>query len=201
VPDVSYEWMAMHWLCRNKHLKTSLGQSRFASAAEIIQGFNAQSKQLQWIAEVITGNAILAAQCVVNARAIAESDSGVFRDWLVQWARTATVRNSLAPMHERILQAAELRYEDVGCAHGGHETLSIHEVTALQQRSPSVLASNLDDLARAVLILRGVQHAASQDCALTLGVSRVKISAAYCVAIDWLSRGREPKTFSTASAL
>lgn len=102
------------------------------------------------------------------------------------------MRCSLDHMHVQISHSAEARCR-VQCFHGGHEVLSSHEVAALEQRPASELAAHLDPLSRAVLILRGVQRAAIQDCALTLGVPRTAILAAYCNAIDWLARGIAPR--------
>jgi hypothetical protein len=166
--------------------------SQFASVVEIREVFESLSEQLLWFAEVITGDPSMAAQCVIDASNLTEKNSTIFRDWLAQWARNATVRNSLAHMHAQIVQAAELKYERAQCPHGGHETLSSGEVAALQQWPASELASHLDPLSRAVLILRGIQHAAIQDCALTLGVSRTAILAAYCGGINWLMGGTVP---------
>jgi hypothetical protein len=179
----------MFWSSKNDAPETSARDSRFASAVEIQDVFEAQSEQLLWSAEVITGDSKLAALCVIDASKLAGNNSAIFRDWLEQWARNATVRASLAHMHAQISHTAETRYEHVQCSHGGHEPLSSGEVAALQQWPPSELASHLDPLSRAVLILRGVQHAAVQECALTLGVPRTMVLAAYCNAIDWLARG------------
>lgn len=179
----------MLWFSKNNAPDIRARDPRFASANEVRDVFESQSEQLRWLAEVITGDSQLAAQCVIDASKLTENNSAIFRDWLAHWARNATVRCSLGHMHTQISHTAEARYERAKCFHGGHEALSNGEVAALEQWPALELAAHLDPLSRAVLILRGVQHAAIQDCALTLGVSRAVALAAYCGAIDWLEHG------------
>jgi hypothetical protein len=179
----------MPWLNKNNASEILSRDPRIASPTEIRNVFESQSEQLLWLAGAITGDPTLAARCVIDASKLTENNSALFRDWLAQWARNATVHSALDQMQAQISHAAETSYERVRCPHDGHETLSNGEVAALEQWPSSELAACLDPLARAVLILRGVQHAAIQDCALRLNVSRAAILAAYCHAIDWLSRG------------
>lgn len=177
----------MLWFRRNDAPNVFAGDPRFASTVEIRDVFESQREQLLWLAEVITGDPKLAAQCVIDASKITETSSTIFRDWLAKWARNATVRSSLAHMHAQISHTAEAGYEGVPCPPEGHDVLSSSEVAALMECPASGIASQLDPLSRAVLILRGVQHAAVQDCALTLAVSRAVILAAYRRATDWLT--------------
>jgi hypothetical protein len=191
VPGASEEWMVMsHALVRHEQYSRHLRErSPVRTVVEVRGVFKSLSEQLLWFAEVITGDSKLAARCVINASKLAEYNSKLFRNWLAQWAQNATVRSSLAAMHAEILHTAKTRYERVQCPHGGHEALSSGEVAALQQWPASELTSHLDPLSRVVLILRGVQQEAIQNCALTLGVPRAAILAAYCGANDWLARG------------
>jgi len=195
--------MTMLWFNKNTAPDIRARDPRFASANEVRDVFESQSEQLRWLAEAITGDSQLAARCVIDASKLTENNSAIFRDWLAHWARNATVRCSLDHMHTQISHSAEARYERVQCSHGGHEVLSSDAAAALEQWPAWELAAHLDPLSRAVLILRGVQHAAIQDCVLTLRVPRTAILAAYCSAIDWLARGIAPRSneFQPGAAL
>jgi len=190
-PAPPNEWsvMIMFWFKKNDARKISPRDPRFASAAEIRETFESLNEELLWLAEVITGNAGVAADCVINATKLSESHSTIFRDWLAQWAHKATIRVSLDHVRARISRAAEEKYQHVHCSHAGHEVLTSAEAAALQQWPALTLAAQLDPLSRTVLILRGVEHAAVQDCALNLSVPRAAVLAAYCSAVGWLSRG------------
>jgi hypothetical protein len=179
----------MRWFKNNDAQESAPKTSQFASVAEIRQTFESLNEELVWLAEVITGDADAAVACVINATQLSETHSAIFRDWLAQWARRATVRSALNHMRARISSVAEEKYQPLRCSHGGHEVLSNGEAEALQQWPAMTLAAQMDPLSRAVLILRGVGHAAVQDCALSLNVPRAAVLAAYCGAVGWLARG------------
>ena len=179
----------MFWFKRNDADGISPRDRRFASAAEIQGTFEELNEELLWLAEVITGDAGVAAECVINATKLSQNQSTIFREWLAQWARHATVRSSIEHMRARISSVAKVKYQHVHCPHGGHEVLSSAEAAALRQWPAMTLAALLDPFSRAVLILRGVEHAVIQDCALTLNVPRGAVLAAYCGAFGRLSRG------------
>ena len=177
----------MLWFNNSDAPQIAPKDAQFASIAEIRQTFESLNEELLWLAEVITGNAGMAAECVINATQLSENHSTIFRDWLAQWARNATVRASLNHMRTRYLSVAGEKYQHLRCSHGGHEVLSGGEVAALQQWPAMTLAAHLDPLSRAVLILYGVEHAAIHDCVLTLRVPRAAVLAAYCDATGWLA--------------
>jgi DNA-directed RNA polymerase specialized sigma24 family protein len=179
----------MFWFKKNDVRKLSPRDPRFASVAEIRETFESLNAELFWLAEVITGDAGVAADCVVNATRLSESRSAIFRDWLAQWARNATVRSSLDHVRAEIWLTAEEEYQHVRCSHREHKVLSSDEISALQCWPAMTLSSHLDPLSRAVLILRGIEHAAVQDCALNLGVPRSAVLASYCGAIGWITCG------------
>ena len=179
----------MFWFKKNDARKISPRDPRFASVAEVRATFESLNEELLWLAEVITGDGCVAVDSVINATKLSESHSTIFRDWLAQWACNATIRVSLDHVRARIVRAAEETYQHVHCPHREHEVLSSGETAALQQWPAMTLAAQLDPLARAVLVLRGVKHAAIQDCALNLGVPRAAVLASYCAAVGWLARG------------
>ena len=179
----------MLWFKKNNAQEIFPRDPRFASVAEIRETFESLNEELLWLAEVITGDADVAAECVIDATKLSERQSTMFQDWLAQWARNATVRSSLDHMRARISRAAHENYQHGRCSHRGHDFLSSGDAAALQQWPAMTLAAQLDPLARTVLILRGVEHAAIQDCALNLSVPRAAVLAAYCGAVGWLARG------------
>lgn len=179
----------MFWFKRSNAQEIFPRDPRFASVAEVRETFESLNEELLWLAEVITGDAGVAAECVVNAATLSESRSTIFRDWLAQWARNATVRSSLDHVRAEIRRTAEEKYQHVRCSHREHKVLSSDEISALRCWPAMTLASHLDPLSRAMLILRGIEHAAIQDCALNLSVPRSVVLASYCRAIGWIMRG------------
>lgn len=179
----------MFWFKRNHAQEIFPRDPRFASVAEIRETFASLNEELLWLAEVITADVSVAAGCVINATRLSENHSTIFRDWLAQWARIATIRGSLDHVRAEISSTAEQKYQYVRCSHRGHEVLSSGEAAALQRWPAMTLAAQLDPLSRAVLILRGIEHAAIQDCALNLSVPRAAVLSAYCGALGWLASG------------
>jgi len=163
---------------------SELRDERFASEAEFEGEFDSQAVSLQWLAEVITGDAQVARQCVTDARTLSSKNSQVFRDWLSHWARTATVRKAIDAVRAE-LAAASLTYQ-ASVEHGAHEPLATEDMRLLQTLDATQIAAALDPLARATLVLRGIQRATLQECALTFGVSRVVVLAAMCKAVTWV---------------
>ena len=99
--------------------------------------------------EVITGNAGMAAECVINATQLSENHSTIFRDWLAQWARNATVRASLNQYANEAPSAWQGKSISICVFYGGHEVLSGGEVAALQQWPAMTLAAHRYSLSRA----------------------------------------------------
>lgn len=164
----------------------AVGESKFATAAEIHSGFDEQAELLHWLAEVITGDAQLARECVIDARDLSSKNSAVFRDWLVKWAKTATVRRAIELARPNL--SVDSVHAQTGCTHHHHEPLSEEQIVELLRIPAKDLIAGLDGISRAVLILRGVQHAAVQDCVLTLGVTRGTVTGALCNAYQWLDQ-------------
>lgn len=188
----------MNWIRRKRQATEVKRDERFASAADIHQEFDSQSERLHWLAQVITGDADLAKECVIDARNLSSKNSSVFRDWLTQWAVSATIRSAIEFIREEIIQSAA-RYSGASCRHGGHEPLTRDQVEALRQMDSQQIASALDPFSRTVLIVRGVQHAAIQDCALTLAVPRSAVVAAFCEVSGWLQSEQSSERMAQTS--
>lgn len=184
--DDNADMRFIDWLTKS-HNAPSVPDSRYASAEELGEAFSVQREHLLWLAQVVTGDGELASKCCVDARRLSKGSSGMFRDWLLQWARVATVRSAVECVREGIGEHAA-QYETSRCPHGGHASFTLEELEWLGEVEVSTLISELDSFARAVLVVRGVQGAAIQECALTLGASRSAVMSAHCHILRWLTR-------------
>jgi len=155
-----------------------------ASSHEIQSVFTEQRDYLYWIALLITGDDALADQAVVNASDLSAGRNGVFRDWLMGWAKYATVRAAIREVHD-LISASASRYADSSHEHSGCEVLSDDQIAALRQVDPLDTVAALDPLARSALVLRGIQHASIADCAVLLEVPRQIVAGAYRQALRW----------------
>jgi hypothetical protein len=173
----------MRWLYRKRQGSTAL-DDRFATSAEIENVFDVQRENLRWIAYAITGNEQLAEGSLVDARGLQPTATGVFRDWLVQWAGSATARVAATNIGESLRQAAK-KYANWSCDHSSHD-ISHEESSLLAQLSPEEIVDGLDPFARTILVLRGMERASISDCAILLNVSRRAVLGAYCHALWWL---------------
>jgi hypothetical protein len=173
----------MRWLYWKKQEPTAL-HDRFATAAEIEIAFDIEREKLRWIAYAITGDMHLAQKTLVDARDLQPTASGVFRDWLVGWAHSATARVAVRNIGESLREAAK-KYENSTCDHPSHES-SKEESLFLSQLSPEEIVDALDPFARTILVLRAMQRASISDCTILLNVSRRAVLGAYCHTLQWL---------------
>lgn len=175
----------MSWLLFNPRVPHELLKNRFATDAEMRQAFVAEQESLRWISLVITGDAAKAESAIVDASGLQKTSSGVFRDWLVQWAHSATARVAAANVRDSII-ANSSKYLTFSCDHSDHDLLSEAQINALRELDPHEIVVNLDPLARATLVLRGIQKTSIFDCSMLLEVPRRAIASAYCHAVRWL---------------
>ena len=169
-----------------------------ATAEELTATFVTEHDHLYWISLVITGDPALATNCLVDASRLSRTRTGVFRDWLVSWSRYATARIAVSSMRDAIAASAP-RYASLSCTHSNHELLSIEQIDFVRRLDPTLLFTELDPVARAVLVLRGCQGVSIGDCALLLQLSRKCVIGAYCNALRWISqRNRAPETVKTS---
>ncbi|MGE5112077.1 MAG: hypothetical protein ACM3JB_14540 [Acidobacteriaceae bacterium] len=159
-------------------------EGRFATSAEIEAVFDVERDNLRWIAYAITGNKQLAEQSLVDARGLQPTATGVFRDWLVKWAESATARVAATNIGESLREAAK-KYANWSCDHPSHD-ISHEESSLLARLSSEEIVDGLDPLARTILVLRSMQRASISDCTILLTVSRRAVLSAYCHALWWL---------------
>jgi hypothetical protein len=174
----------MEWLHSNEREQEEQPEDNFASSHEIASSFTAQRDYLYWIALLVTGDDAFADRAVVNASDLSANRNGVFRDWLLGWARYATVRAAVREVRDHISASAS-RYADSSCEESSCDVLSDDQIASLRHLDPRGIIAALDPLARSALVLRGIQHASIADCALLLDLPCRIVTAAYCQALRW----------------
>ena len=139
---------------------------------------------MDWIALLITGDQALADQAVINASGLSANYSSVFRDWLIGWTKSATVRAAVREVRD-FISASASRYIDSSSEHSDNDVLSDDQIALLRHLDTRDIVAALDPLARSALVLRGIQHFSIADCALLLDMPRRIVAAAYCRALRW----------------
>jgi len=155
-----------------------------ASSGEIERAFRDEREYLLWTVRVITGKTDDASQSIIDASQSTTKSTGVFLDWLSRWAHSATARAAVAAVRELLVNSAA-RYAAYSCSHPSHDVLTGDQIASLRQIDPTLITAELDPLARATLVLRGVQHDSIFDCALQINVPRRSVAGAYCRALQW----------------
>jgi len=164
-----------------------------ASPAEVVACFHDQRNVLGRLAFLITGDHATADQTVVQACEITLQGNSPFRDWLLEWAKTATIASAISHGTEAI-RVCEAAYEDRRCPHVEHLSQGDDEERAasldlILGAVTQKLLTELDPLCRTVLVLRLAIRSSIQDCALRLNVSRAAVLGANCHAMTWLHDG------------
>jgi len=165
----------------------------YASPAEIVDCFQNQRNVLSRLALLITGDQATADQAVAHACEITLQGNSPFRDWLLEWAKAATIAGAISHGTEAI-RICEAAYKDRRCSHVEHLSQSDAEERAtsldlILGTDVQTLIAELDPLCRAVLVLRVAVRSSIQDCALRLNVPRAVVLAANCQAMTWLHDG------------
>jgi len=161
-----------------------------ASAAEVVECFRYESSLLGKLAFLITGDQATADECVAKAREITLRGNTPFRDWLLEWAKVATITSAISQRAE-VIRSNEPAYKDQRCEHVEHSWQDDAEERAtslnlLLQADSRKLIAALDPLCRAILVLRLAIRSSIQDCVLRLNVSRTAVLAANCLAMTRL---------------
>ena len=164
-----------------------------ASPAEVVACFHDQKNVLGRLAFLITGDLATADQAVVQACETTLQGNSPFRDWLLEWAKAATIASAISH-GTKAIRICEATYKDRRCSHVEHLSQGDAEERAasldlILEADTQKLFSELDPLCRAVLVLRVAIRSSIQDCALRLNVSRAAVLAANCHAMTWLHDG------------
>ena len=163
----------------------------YASPAEIVACFQGQRNVLGRLAFLMTGDQATADQAVVQACEITLQGNSPFRDWLLEWAKAATVASAISH-RTKAIRICEAAYKDRRCPHAEHLSQGDAEERAasldlILGADTQKLLTELDPLCRAVLVLRVAIRSSIQDCALRLNVSRAAVLGANCHAMTWLN--------------
>ncbi len=173
------------------HSNATAAEARsYASPTEIAACFEDQRHILGRLALLITANQATADQAVVQACEMTLQRNTPFRDWLFEWAKTATIAGAISNATEAI-RRCEATYKNRRCPHAEHLLQGDAEERAANLElilgtDVQTLIPELDPLCRAILILRAAIRSSIQDCALRLNVSRAAVLAANCRALTWL---------------
>jgi DNA-directed RNA polymerase specialized sigma24 family protein len=161
----------------------------YASPPEIVACFQDQRNVLSRLAFLITGDQTTADQAVDHACEMTLRKNSPFRDWLLEWAKAATVAGAIS-QGTTAIRTCEAAYKNRRCPHLEHSSQSDAErassLDLILRADAQTLIAELDPLCRAVLVLRLAIRSSIQDCALRLNVSRAAVLAANCHALTWL---------------
>jgi DNA-directed RNA polymerase specialized sigma24 family protein len=146
--------------------------------------FTLYRDELEWLANFLTGNKNIAAACVIDAWAQAESETPDFQQWPLEWARVGTIRSAVQIQQQRIAQLSSA-YMARPCIHSGHAALSGGLVEIVIEES-SALIMKMDVLCRCALVICGLEQRSTHEAALMLGVNQCSVEGAYCAAIHFL---------------
>ena len=158
-----------------------------ASAAEIVASFTNQKHFLERLAFLITGDRATAEQSVSDAREITLHGNSPFSDWLLEWAKAATISAAISLRGSEI-RTWEAMYTNQRCPHLEHLGQLDDESRATRLAfilgiDAQTLIAELDPLSRAILVLRNAIRCSIQDCSLRLNVSRPAVISANCRAM------------------
>jgi hypothetical protein len=161
-----------------------------ASPAEIVACFRDQTELLDRLAFLITADRANAEQAIAQACETTLQGNSPFCDWLLEWAKVATITAALS--HEgNAIRVYEAMYKDRRCSHGEHicqldDERRADSLALILQMDAQTIIAELDPLCRAILVLRIAIRSSIQDCSLRLNVSRAVVLAANCLAMTWL---------------
>ena len=173
------------------HASTTAGDARnHASAAEVVACFRDQRNLLDRLAFLITGDEAIAEQAVAQACEITLQGNSPFRNWLLEWAKAATIAGAISHQGDAI-RVCEAMYKDRRCPHVEHlcqfdDARRAASLALILQMDTQKITVELDPLCRAILVLRLAIRSSIQDCSLRLNVSRAAVIAANCHAMTWL---------------
>lgn len=177
----------MYWF----HASASGADDRnHASAAEVVTCFRDDKNLLKKLAFLITADKAMAEEAVAKACEITLQGNRPFRDWLLEWAKAATMGAAIS-LNGPAIRRSEVMYKDRRCQHAEHlcqmdEERRPANLALVLGMDAQEIIGELDPLCRAILVLRIAIRSSIQDCSLRLNVSRSAAVAANCLAMTWL---------------
>ena len=160
--------------------------SGLATADEVRAAFTEHREELAWLAGFLSGDEMVAAACIIDARKLAQNEGKVVQEWLWTSARDATIRSALDVQRVRIAQLSSA-YDHYRCIYEQHAALPL-DIDTLEflVRESDEIRLRLDSICRFVLVLCGIENRGSQQVARLLGISEHAVEAAYCAALQSL---------------
>jgi DNA-directed RNA polymerase specialized sigma24 family protein len=183
--------------CKKGVLKNYGEGRRYATPSEVRCYFREHQEFLFWITFGITGREDVARSSFVAACENAARRRNVFFNWVGKWAQFAAAQSAITAIQEDIAKAAEI-YAGQFSEHFEHPGLSEAEIRILRAADPRQMFTDLDPLARSVLILQTLRNTTLYDCAVALDVPRAIAAAAYGRALVWLRAQKNPGPGATA---
>ena len=161
-----------------------------ASAGEIVACFQDQRNLLNRLAFLITADPATAEQAVSQACDITLQGNSPFRDWLLEWAKAATITAATSLQGDAV-RLCEAVYKGRRCPHVEHlchfdDERRADSLALILQIDAQKIIAELDPLCRAILVLRIAVRSSILDCSLRLNISRSAAVAANCLAMAWL---------------
>jgi hypothetical protein len=173
------------------HASTTAADARnHASAAEIVACFRDQRILLGRLAFLITADPASAEQAVARACEITLHGNSPFGNWLLEWAKTATIAAAIS-LQGHAIRTCEQAYKDRRCPHVEHiwqidDGYRAARLALIVQTDAESVITELDALCRAILVLRIAIRSSIQDCSIRLNVARSSVLAANCLVMTWL---------------
>jgi hypothetical protein len=156
----------MFGLWRNNALKSDRERHRYATLEEVSCYFREHHELLFRMAHAITGKEEEAKECVTSACKGTTGRQSVFLSWVGNWVQFAVVRRAIQAIKDEIAKASETQ----PCEFCEYSRLSEAEIRVLRAIDPVGMSTDLDPLARSVLLLQSLRNTNVYDCVVVLDV-------------------------------
>jgi hypothetical protein len=165
-----------------------------ASPGEIVACFRDKAKILNSLAFFITGDRATAEKAVAQACETTLQGNRPFSDWLLEWAKAATITAAIS-LQGKAIRMCEAMYKFRQCPHAEHlyqldDERRAASIALMLQMDAQRISAELDPLCRSILVLRSTIRSSIQECSIRLNVSRTVVLAANCLAMTWLDYQR-----------
>ena len=171
------------------------GTTRYPAHTAHIESYCSNEDNILFrLAYLITADEVQAEDSVIAAYDLAGQGKTPFRDRL-EWAECATVRSAIQSRLADIRECED-RYKGSDCKQPRHRPQVMRpDLPAMTESilhlDPEMVIGELDSLARAILVLRGVLRASVRDCSIQLNVSSESVLAVQRRIITWLTAVRK----------
>ncbi len=172
------------------------GTTRFQAHVTSIGSYcNNERNILFRLAYLITGDEVQAEDSVIAAYDLAGQGKTPSRGWLLEWVKCATVKSAIQARLADIREC-EGRYKGSDCKRPRHRPQVMRpDLPAMTESilhlDPEMVIAELDSLARAILVLRGVLSTSVRDCSIQLDVSSESVLAVQRQITTWLTTVRK----------